>query len=114
MASKVFLFDDDHWLYCSDVNYQNGVWSGHVENGNWHLRFDENTGISEACQSYPVTIVENTKMVWACDPFKAIFNYNTVIEDAKKRYIAGEPANFQLTAIDEELNCEDDEEEIPF
>lgn len=31
MASKVFLFENDHWLYCSDVTVEDGVYHGWVE-----------------------------------------------------------------------------------
>lgn len=34
MASKVFLFENDHWLYCSDVTEEDGVYNGWVVNEN--------------------------------------------------------------------------------
>lgn len=44
MVSKVFLFDERKWLYCSDVILKDGVYDGWAENGacerSWSLRPD--------------------------------------------------------------------------
>jgi len=115
MASKVFLFDRDSWLYCSDVSHKDGIWTGWVENGAWFLHFDENTGVFKACNgrgslNTPVT-ERNSELTWACD--KTGFHYNDVIENARKRYEAGEDANFVI-APPKKLVKEDYEDEVPF
>lgn len=91
MASKVFLFDDHGWLYCSDVSFKDGVWRGWVENGCWHLVYNtENQSLKayegagqERNDWAPVT-ERTATLTWIGDPIKG--NYNTVIEDAKQRY----------------------------
>jgi hypothetical protein len=101
VASKVFLFDENHWLYCSDVTYKNGIWTGWVENGAWYLHFDENSSILQAYNGRgektngwkPVT-ESKTKLTWAGDPVG--FGYNSVIEDARERYKSGEETNYIL------------------
>lgn len=35
-------------------------------------------------------------MVWACDPNTESHEYNQVIQNARERYAAGEPANFDI------------------
>jgi len=117
MSYKVFLFENDHWLYCSDVTLEDGVYHGWVENGAWHLMYDSKLKGWFACHSRAAadSLVAVTKgykeLVWACDPARALFDYNSVIEDAKKRYAAGEPADFELKP---EPVYENDDEEIPF
>lgn len=119
MSYKVFLFDNDHWLYCSDVTLEDGVYHGWVENGAWHLMYDTNLKGWFACESRDhadslVAVTKGSKeLVWACDPGKG-FDYNTVIEDAKKRYAAGEPADFELKPEPEPVYELEDDEEIPF
>jgi hypothetical protein len=44
-----------------------------------------------------VTTTDGETLDWACDPFKNLFDYNSVIENARERYEAGEPANYKLT-----------------
>ncbi len=117
MSYKVFLFEPESWLYCSDVTLEDGVYHGEVINGNWHLMYDTELKGWFACHSRAAadSLAAITKgykkLTWACDPSKVIFNYNTVIEDAKKRYIAGEPANFGITPSQVD-DYEDDE--VPF
>jgi hypothetical protein len=41
MSYKVFLFDDDNWLYCSDVTFEDGMYHGWVENGHWDWCYRE-------------------------------------------------------------------------
>lgn len=102
MAYKVFLFENVHWIYCSDVTFEDGVYHGEVINGNWHLMYDTTLEEWTACKSrkHADSLVAvssgKSRLVWACDPFKALWDYNTVIEDALKRYVAGEPANYEL------------------
>lgn len=100
VSSKVFLFDEQSWLYCSNVTHKNGIWTGDVVNGSWYLHFDENTGILKACQGRniknPVT-ESKVKMTWACDKSEEVFGYNAVIADAEDRYREGEEANYVLT-----------------
>ncbi len=115
MASKVFLFDDNNWLYCSDVTVEDGVYHGWVENGAWHLMYDTKLEGWFACHSRKAadSLVAVTKgrkkLSWACDPGKG-FDYNSVITDAQERYAAGEPANYVL----KEVVYEDEEDEVPF
>ena len=116
MSYKVFLFDDDNWLYCSDVTLEDGVYHGWVENGAWHLMYDTELEGWFACHSRSAadSLVAETKghikLTWACDPGKG-FDYNSVIEDARQRYTAGEPANYVLKEVVYE-DKEDDE--VPF
>lgn len=117
MASKVFLFDNDHWLYCSDVTVEDGVYHGWVVNGAWHLMYDTDLEgwlachSREAADSLVVVTKGRKKLTWACDPVKSLFDYNSVIADARKRYAAGEPADYVL----KEVVYEDEEDdEVPF
>jgi hypothetical protein len=115
MASKVFLFDEHSWLYCSDVKHKNGVWTGWVENGQWYLHFDENDGIIKACYNWrevkkPVT-ERKAKLTWVCD--KNGFGYEDVIADAEERYKSGEEANYKLTTKKKSVK-EDYDDEVPF
>ncbi len=117
MSYKVFLFDNDNWLYCSDVTLEDGVYHGWVENGAWHLMYDTKLEGWFACHSRAaannlVAVTKgHKKLTWACDPARALFGYNAVIEDARTRYAAGEPADYELKLdpVDEL-----DDEEIPF
>jgi hypothetical protein len=116
MTYKVFLFDSDNWLYCSDVTFEDGVYHGWVENGAWHLMYDTKLEGWFACHSRAAadSLVAVTKgykkLTWACDPGKG-FDYTTVINDARERYAAGEPADFKLKP--EPVN-ELDDDEVPF
>jgi len=117
VASKVFLFNKNHWLYCSDVTHNNGIWTGWVQNGAWYLHFNENNNIFKACKDArstknPVTMIESI-LTWACDPFKTLFDYNSVIADAEERYKAGEEANYVLTKKKKSVK-EDYNDEVPF
>jgi hypothetical protein len=102
MAYKVFLFDNTTWLYCEDVTFEDGVYHGEVINGGWHLMYDTKLEgwfachSREAANSLVAVTKGHKKLTWACDPYKPIFDYNKVIEEAKERYKAGEPANFEL------------------
>ena len=101
MASKVFLFDKDYWLYCSDVAFKDGVWRGWVENGAWYLVYNTKTKLLESYQSAeenrlgwkPVTS-QTGELTWMCDPQG--HGYNEVIAIARVRYLAKEPANFEI------------------
>ena len=101
MAYKVFLFDNIQWLYCEDVTLKDGVYKGHVINGLWYMKADTVNNTVDTS----IDVLES-KLIWACDPFKALFDYNSVIADAKERYAAGEPANYKL---EPEIEDEDDE-----
>ena len=117
MASKVFLFGDDMWLYCSSVTLENGVYHAHVENGYWHLMYDTSLEAWFACESrsHADSLVAvskgKTKLTWACDPCTNGRDYNTVIEDAKQRYEASELANYDLKS---EPVYEDEYDEVAF
>lgn len=115
MTSKVFLFDDNNWLYCSDVSFKDGVWRGWVVNGAWHLMYDTDLEGWFACHSREAadSLVAVTKgrkkLTWACDPFESLFDYNSVIEDARKRYLSGEPADYELKEV-----VYEEDDEVPF
>ena len=117
MTSKVFLFDDDNWLYCRDVTLKDGVYHGWVENGAWHLMYDTSHEGWLACRSRAAAdnLVAVTKgykkLTWACDPGKGR-SYNDIIEDAKQRYAAGEPANYELNP--EPVYQDDEDDEVAF
>jgi hypothetical protein len=117
VSYKVFLFDDDNWLYCSDVTLEDGIYHGWVVNGGWHLMYDTKLEGWFACHSRAAadSLVAVTKgrkkLTWACDPFKSLFDYNSVIGAARERYAAGESANYVL----KEVVYEDEEDdEVPF
>lgn len=101
MTSKVFLFDEDSWLYCSDVTFKDGIWRGWVENGAWHLVYNTvdkrlkcyRDSADERVDYLPVT-ERNATLSWMCDPQG--LGYNEVIAIARVRYIAKESANFEI------------------
>lgn len=104
MVSKVFLFGEHSWLYCSDVRLNDDVYTGWVENGNWYLVHDIKTGLSESYNGAgqklngidPVTSW-TSEITWMCYP-KGI-GYNEVIGNAKERYKAGEEADYSLESV---------------
>ena len=115
MVSKVFLFDEHSWLYCSDVRLEDGVYSGWVENGAWHLVYDTKTGRVESYQGagerrlgYKPVTSWTGELTWMCYP-KGI-GYNEVIADAEERYKAGEEANYSLESIKKTKTDEYDDE----
>jgi hypothetical protein len=114
VVSKVFLFDDHGWLYCSNVRLlKDGIYTGWVENGAWHLIHDTKTEISEAYNGAgekrngfePVNLW-SCKLTWICYPKGA--GYNEVIEDAKERYKTGEEANYSLEPIKKKSKSQED------
>lgn len=118
MTSKVFLFDKGGWSYCSDVRLKDGVYSGWVVNGAWYLVYDTKTKVldsyrdaGEKRNGYVPVTSWTVELTWMCYPYKALFDYNSIIEDAKKRYNKGEEANYSLKAIAKETK---DEDEVPF
>jgi len=91
MACKVFLFNDDNWLYCSNVTLKDGVYHGWVENGCWHMVYNTVTGslksYRDAADARNNCLPLNeytTELTWMCVPCYG--DYNEVIEDAKRRY----------------------------
>jgi hypothetical protein len=92
MTSKVFLFENDHWLYCSDVTVEDGVYHGWVVNGAWEMWATDTTVKSRQH-------THETKIVWACDPNTMSRDYNGVIDNAKARYELGEPADYVLKEV---------------
>lgn len=108
MSSKVFLFDNDHWLYCSDLMYDGpGCYQGYVINGNYNIVID--TVVNVVNHTYGTN---ESKLIWACDPSAALFDYNSVIKDARQRYAAGEPADYKLKS--DPVHEGDEDDEIPF
>jgi len=118
MVSKVFLFDEHNWLYCSEVRLKDGVYTGWVENGAWHLVYDTKTKILESYRSAgdkrhsrkPVTSWTG-ELIWMCYPNR--FGYNEVIADAEERYKSGEEADYSLYSI-EKAKTDECEDEVPF
>lgn len=102
-----------------DITFEDGVYHGWVINGNWHLMYDTELKGLFACHSREAAdnLVAVTKsyseLKWACDPSKALFDYNIVIEEARKRYESGEPANFELKQKEPVIEY-DEEDNIPF
>jgi hypothetical protein len=121
MTYKVFLFERDHWLYCENVSFEKGVWKGDVVNGRWYMVYDSSANVLKSYKSkeehrldwLPVTEM-NIKMIWACDPFKALFDYNTVIENAREQYLSGEEPNFEVKRLKKQRVKRDYEDEIAF
>lgn len=114
MASKVFLFNKDHWIYCNNVRHIDNVWSGWVVNGAYYMIYDEVTLELSTYQSksnvVPETVSENIRLTWACDNNSSRYDYQTVICYADKEYESGVPADFELTEP-EKTKYED---EVPF
>jgi hypothetical protein len=106
MASKVFLFNETQWLYCSNVTFEDGVYHGWVVNGAWKMSADTTKDII----TYEIG-VNNAKLTWACDPTTMYRDYSSVIEDAKTRYESGEPANYILKP---NQVYEDEDDEVAF
>ena len=104
MVSKVFLFDEHNWLYCSEVRLKDGVYTGWVENGAWHLVYDTKSNILESYHGSvdhryrrkPVTSWTG-ELTWMCYPQRSW--YNAVIADAEERYKSGEEANYSLESV---------------
>jgi hypothetical protein len=101
MTSKVFLFGEHGWLYCSDVRLKDGVYTGWVENGAWYLVHDTKTGLTESYRGagekrlrYKPVTSWTGELIWICYPQGT--GYNEVIENAKERYKSGEEANYNL------------------
>jgi hypothetical protein len=115
VVSKVFLFGGRSWLYCSDVMLKDGVYSGWTENGAWYLVYDTKTKLLESYKDAgerrngykPVTSWKG-RLTWMCYPEG--IGYNTVIENAKARYKAGEEANYSLEPIKKTKTDEYDDE----
>jgi hypothetical protein len=104
VVSKVFLFGEHSWLYCSDVRLKDGIYSGWVENGAWHLIYDTKTNLLESHQGagekrlgYKSVTSWTGELTWMCYPQG--IGYNEIIENAKDRYKAGEKANYSLEPI---------------
>jgi hypothetical protein len=118
MVSKVFLFDGHTWLYCTNVRLKEGVYNGWVENGAWHLFYDTKTKLLESYGgagekrhgNKPVSSL-TCELTWMGN-LKGT-GYNSVIENAKERYKAGEEANYSLEPI-EKKSKEVYEDEVPF
>ncbi len=118
MVSKVFLFDKHNWLYCSDVRLKDGVYTGWVENGAWHLIYDTKTkllesyrGAGEKRQGHKPATSWTCELSWMCYPQDV--GYNAVIADAEERYKAGEEANYSLEPIKKE-KTDEYEDEVAF
>jgi len=108
MSYKVFLFENDKWLYCGDLSYDgNGCYEGRVINGEYNIAIDTTVDVINHAHG-----TNEAKLIWACDPFAASFDYNLVINDARERYAAGEPADYELKPQPEIE--EDDDDEVPF
>lgn len=118
MVSKVFLLDRHGWFYCSNVSLKDGVYTGWVENGAWYFVYDTKTCIVESYQSaeekrlgWKPVVSADSNLTWMCYPdYPEGFGYNEVIENAKKRYEAGEEANYSLEPIKKTKPDEYDDE----
>jgi hypothetical protein len=104
VVSKVFLFGEHGWLYCSDVRLKDGVYSGWVENGAWHLVYDTKTKLLESFQTaeekrlgYKPVTSGTCDLTWMCYPQGKW--YNEVITNAEERFKAGEKANYSLDLV---------------
>ena len=106
MATKVFLFEDDKWLYCDDVSLEDGVYRASVINGNWTAWIDTVNSTVKSSQHS-----QESQLIWACDPHQNLFDYNAVISDARVRYESGESADYELKP---EPVYEDNDDGIPF
>lgn len=104
MSDKIFLFDDEHWLLCSEVSCSDGMWRGYVINGNWKMSYDQSAGIVNTGRGN-----HKTTLTWIGDVKISSSDYNEILEDAKLRFIAGEKPNFELNET-----LDEDEEIIPF
>lgn len=117
MTYKVFKFDPVDWLYCENVTLKDGLYRGHVINGDWDLMYDTRDKTLFACDRVEIVSTFISKLVWACNPENPSFDYNAVIDEAQKRFESGEEPNFEVDkqSVNDELIYEDDEEDdIPF
>jgi hypothetical protein len=106
-AYKVFLFEDDTWLYCDYVSLEDGVYRASVINGNWNAWIDTVNNTTKSSQHS----IES-QLIWACDPhLQNVVDYNAVIAAARVRYESGEPADYEVKP---EPEYEDDDDGIPF
>jgi hypothetical protein len=120
MVSKVFLFDEISWLYCSDVRLTDGIYSGWVENGNWYLVYDTRAKRFESYQTsgekrlgYEPVTSGSAELIWMCYPDGV--GYNQVIVNAEERYKSGEEANYSLEPIKKtRKKTIEDYDEVPF
>ena len=115
MVSKVFLFGEHGWLYCSDVRLKDGVYTGWVENGAWYLVHDTKTkllesygGVEEKRRGRAPVTSWTGELTWMCYPQG--LGYNEVITNAEERYKAGEEANYSLEPIKKTKTDEYDDE----
>jgi len=108
LSYKVFLFEDNKWLYCGDVSYDgHSCYEGRVINGEYNIVIDTAVNVVNHAHG-----TNEAKLVWACDPSHVLFDYSSVINDARERYAAGEPADYELKHQPEIE--EDDDNEVPF
>lgn len=113
MVSKVFLFNEHGWLYCSNVRLKDGIYSGWVENGAWYLVYDTKTKLLESFQSaeekrlgYKPVTSGTCDLTWMCYPQG--LGYNEVIGNADERHKSGEEANYSLEPINKRPEYEDE------
>ena len=99
-TSKVFLFDNDIWLYCDNVSFKDGIWRGWIMNGAWHLVYntlDKSLKAYKGSDERGKPVIEYTaNLTWMCDRGQDTgdgWDYNRVIADAEQRYKANEPTN---------------------
>lgn len=118
VVSKVFLFGEHGWLYCSDVRLKDGVYTGWVENGAWYLVHDTKTGLTESYQGagerrlgYKPVTSWTGELTWMCYPQG--IGYNEVITNAEERYKAGEEANYSLEPI-KKVKTDEYDDEVAF
>ena len=93
-TSKVFLFDEDIWLYCNSVSFKDGIWRGWVMNGAWHLVYntlDKSLKAYKGSDERGKPVTEYTaNLTWMCDRGQDTgdgWDYNRVIAEAKQRYL---------------------------
>jgi hypothetical protein len=101
MISKVFLFETDHWLYCSSVVFKDNIYTGWVENGAWRLKYDINTHILDA-YAYKSSNVprgpvysSTALLTWMTNPEGR--DYNEVITKARELYKSGAEGDYDMT-----------------
>ena len=109
MANKIFLFDGGIWLSCSEVSYLDGIWSGYVVNGHWHLEYNITDNHLKAYSGKRLVTESTSVLTWICDSDPSYIGYNDKISNAKERYENGELANFTIVSNNDITENEYDE-----
>lgn len=84
---KVFLFganeqdvNKGRWLYCSNVEFKDGIWSGWIINGNYKFEYDTATNIYSHRGHK-----QKVELSWSTDAADST-DYNDILSQARGKY----------------------------